>query len=176
LELVGGNRRPQPSGRDPRGTAYYILANLPYKLAGKTGTTTTPTGGDNSDAWFAGYTEENRPNQPDIAVVVLLVACIQSGLDLRSGRISSAIGKGIHTTEVRELYCLSEGVFIADMSGLRVLTLWNIQPEELDGYFPEMRKRIDACQYNDCSHHSEPGCSIHAAVLGGRIHPDHYKS
>ncbi|MGA9398301.1 MAG: penicillin-binding transpeptidase domain-containing protein [Anaerolineaceae bacterium] len=57
---------------DKRGTAYYVLANLPYKLAGKTGTATTPTGGGNSHAWFAGYTDENRPNQPDIAVVVLI--------------------------------------------------------------------------------------------------------
>ena len=55
-----------------RGTAYYVLANLPYKVAGKTGTATTPTGGGNSHAWFAGYTDENRENQPDIAVVVLL--------------------------------------------------------------------------------------------------------
>ncbi len=57
---------------DKRGTAYYILANLQYKVAGKTGTATTPTGGGNSHAWFAGYTEENRPNQPDIAIVVLI--------------------------------------------------------------------------------------------------------
>lgn len=57
---------------DKRGTAYYVLANLPYKIAGKTGTATTPTGGGNSHAWFAGYTDENRPNQPDIAVVVLI--------------------------------------------------------------------------------------------------------
>jgi len=105
-----------------------------------------------------------------------LVACIQPGLDLRSGRISSATGKGMHTTEVRELYCLSEGGFIADMPGLRALALWDIQPEELDGYFPEMRQRVDTCQYNDCSHRSEPGCSIRAAVLKGKIHPERYKS
>ncbi|MBN2256233.1 MAG: hypothetical protein JW704_00115 [Anaerolineaceae bacterium] len=55
-----------------RGTAFYALANLPYKLAGKTGTATTPTGGGNSHAWFAGYTDENREGQPDIAIVVLL--------------------------------------------------------------------------------------------------------
>jgi penicillin-binding protein 2 len=57
---------------DKRGTAYYVLANLPYKVAGKTGTATTPTGGGNSHAWFAGYTDENRENQPDIAIVVLI--------------------------------------------------------------------------------------------------------
>jgi penicillin-binding protein 2 len=55
-----------------RGTAYYVMANLPYKVVGKTGTATTPTGGGNSHAWFAGYTDENRENQPDIAIVVIL--------------------------------------------------------------------------------------------------------
>ncbi len=105
-----------------------------------------------------------------------LAACIQPGLDLRSGRISGATGKGRHTTEVRELFSLSDGGYIADMPGLRALALWNIQPEELDGYYPEMRDRIGACQYNNCSHRSEPGCSIKAAVADGRIHPERYKS
>jgi penicillin-binding protein 2 len=55
-----------------RGTAYYILNYLPYKVAGKTGTATTPTGGGNSHAWFAGYTDENSEIKPDIAIVVIL--------------------------------------------------------------------------------------------------------
>ncbi len=105
-----------------------------------------------------------------------LAAIIQPGLVLRSSRISSATGKGMHTTEVRELYRLSEGGFIADMPGLRALALWDIQPEELDGYFPEMRQRIHTCQYSDCSHRSEPGCSIRAAVAEGKIQLERYKS
>lgn len=105
-----------------------------------------------------------------------LVSCIQPDLMLRSGQISNATGKGRHTTEVRDLYRLPENGFIADMPGLRALALWNIQPEELDGYFPEMRLRIKTCQYNDCSHRSEPGCSIRAAVSEGKIHLERYKS
>lgn len=105
-----------------------------------------------------------------------LAACIQPDLDLRSGKISSATGKGKHTTDVRELFCLSDGGYIADMPGIRALALWNIQPEELDGYFPEMRNRIGACQYTDCTHRSEPGCSIRTAVVEGNIHPERYKS
>jgi ribosome biogenesis GTPase len=105
-----------------------------------------------------------------------LAAIVQPGLVLRSSQVSAATGKGMHTTEVRELFCLSEGGYIADMPGLRALALWDIQPEELDGYFPEMRHRINSCQYNDCSHRGEPGCSIRAAVAEGRIHPERYKS
>jgi penicillin-binding protein 2 len=57
---------------DKRGTAFYSLANVGYKVAGKTGTATTPTGGGNSHAWFAGFTEENNPSKPDIAIAIIL--------------------------------------------------------------------------------------------------------
>jgi ribosome biogenesis GTPase len=65
---------------------------------------------------------------------------------------------------------------MADMPGLRALALWDIQPEELDGYFPEMRDLINTCHYNDCTHRREPGCSIRLAVQEGRVHPERYRS
>jgi ribosome biogenesis GTPase / thiamine phosphate phosphatase len=105
-----------------------------------------------------------------------LISCIQPSLSLRSAEISGATGKGRHTTEVRELHSLEGGGFVADMPGLRALALWDIQPEELDGYFPEMRDLVNTCQYNNCSHRKEPGCSIRRAVEDGRIHPERYRS
>jgi ribosome biogenesis GTPase len=105
-----------------------------------------------------------------------LATCIQPNLKLRSEKISGATGKGRHTTEVRELYRLVGGGYLADMPGLRALALWDIQPEELDGYFPEMKQLIKSCQYSDCTHRTEPGCFIRKAVADGRIHPERYKS
>jgi len=105
-----------------------------------------------------------------------LASCIQTNLQLRSSAISLATGKGRHTTEVRELHPLEGGGFMADMPGLRALALWDIQPEELDGYFPEMRDLINTCHYNDCTHRTEPGCSIRLAVQEGAIHPERYRS
>ena len=55
---------------NPKGTAYFIMANMSIPVAGKTGTAQTSNG--DPDAWFAGYSIANNPNKPDIAVAVLL--------------------------------------------------------------------------------------------------------
>jgi penicillin-binding protein 2 len=53
-----------------KGTAFHYLGNLYYAVSGKTGTAQNSEG--NPDAWFAGYTSENDPNYPDIAIAVLI--------------------------------------------------------------------------------------------------------
>ena len=98
------------------------------------------------------------------------------GLDLSARAVSRATGKGRHTTVSRELYPLVEGGYVADTPGLKALALWDIEPEELDGYFPEMRERVKECDFNDCTHLNETGCAVRAAVQAGEIHPDRYQS
>ena len=53
-----------------KGTANYFLGNLSIPVAGKTGTAQNP--GKHPHAWFVGYSFANRPDKPDIAVVVLV--------------------------------------------------------------------------------------------------------
>lgn len=55
---------------EPRGTAYKQFVGLDIPVYGKTGTATT-SGGQNSHAWFGGYTDAGNPDRPDIAIVVL---------------------------------------------------------------------------------------------------------
>lgn len=54
---------------EPRGTGYWVLQGLDVPVYGKTGTAET-TGV--SHAWFTGYTRQNDPERPDIAVAVII--------------------------------------------------------------------------------------------------------
>jgi len=105
-----------------------------------------------------------------------LMNVAQPSLDLRVGDVQQGSGKGKHTTVERQLFKLEMGGYVADTPGLKALALWDIQPEELDGYFPEMRGLIKNCQYGDCAHLQEPGCAVRAAVQAGAIHASRYES
>lgn len=105
-----------------------------------------------------------------------LLNTIQPGLGLAVREVSAAVGKGRHTTTARELFPLEAGGYVADMPGMRSLALWDTEPEELDGYFPEISPLVTACQFNDCTHRSEPGCAVLAAVAAGEIRPERYDS
>jgi ribosome biogenesis GTPase len=59
---------------------------------------------------------------------------------------------------------------------MRSLTLWDIEPEELDGYFCEIAPRVGQCKFNDCSHASELGCAVREAVERGEIARSRYHS
>lgn len=101
---------------------------------------------------------------------------VQPGLELAVQEVSGHKDRGRHTTVVRELFPLTQGGFVADLPGLRKLSLWDTQPEELDGYFPELRELVKHCQFNDCAHFEEPGCAVIKAVEEGRVSLERYES
>jgi ribosome biogenesis GTPase len=103
-----------------------------------------------------------------------LLNCLQPGLGLEVRQVSRATSKGRHTTVVREMFPLDQGGYVADTPGLRALALWDVEPEEVDGYFPELRSLVNRCQFNDCTHLHEPGCAVQAAVATGQVHPERY--
>ncbi len=101
---------------------------------------------------------------------------VQPGLGLNVREINANKDRGRHTTVVREMFPLQGGGYVADLPGLRKLTLWDTQPEELDGYFPELRDLVKHCQFNDCTHFEEPGCAVVQAVEDGKVSPERYES
>jgi ribosome biogenesis GTPase len=105
-----------------------------------------------------------------------LLNALQPGLGLRVSEISQAMGKGKHTTVVRQLLPLEGGGYVADTPGWKSLALWDTEPEEIDGYFPELAPLVRHCQFSDCTHTHEPDCAVRTALEAGTIHPDRFDS
>lgn len=106
-----------------------------------------------------------------------LLNALQPKLALRVNNISSASGKGKHTTTHLEMYDFDFGGRVVDTPGLKYLTLWNIQPTELAELLPEFRPHLGKCRFgNDCSHDHEPDCAIKNAVASGEISARRYTS
>ena len=98
------------------------------------------------------------------------------GMELRTRQVSGWSGKGQHTTTFAEMYDLPFGGRIIDTPGMKEFGLVDVEKEELSGYFPEMRERLQDCQFNNCMHVNEPGCAIKEAVVNGAIDEDRYVS
>ena len=97
-------------------------------------------------------------------------------LNLKTHEVSGWSGKGIHTTTFAEMYDLPTEGQIIDTPGMREFGLVDISKQELSHYFPEMRVRINDCQFNNCLHVNEPGCAIKKALNEGLIYVDRYVS
>jgi len=97
-------------------------------------------------------------------------------LRIRTQDVSGWSGKGLHTTTFAEMFDLPFGGKIIDTPGMREFGLINLERTELSGYFPEMRKLLNECQFNNCLHINEPGCAIKEAVANGEINEDRYVS
>ncbi len=97
-------------------------------------------------------------------------------INLKTQDISGWSGKGQHTTTFAEMYDLPFGGRIIDTPGMREFGLVDIEKQEVSHYFPEMRGRLNNCQFNNCLHFNEPGCAIKEATRNGEIHEDRYVS
>jgi ribosome biogenesis GTPase len=97
-------------------------------------------------------------------------------LMLRTKDVSGWSGKGMHTTTFAEMFDLPLGGRIIDTPGLREFGLTDISKQELSHYFPEMRERLNNCQFNNCIHINEPGCAVKKAVEEEEIFPERYIS
>jgi ribosome biogenesis GTPase len=105
-----------------------------------------------------------------------LINTIFPELNLRTTEVSDWSGKGMHTTTFAEMFDLPLGGKVIDTPGLKEFGLVDITKQELSHYFPEMRERLNDCQFNNCMHINEPGCAIKEAVNSNAIDVDRYVS
>jgi len=97
-------------------------------------------------------------------------------LELKTQDVSGWSGKGLHTTTFAEMFDLPFGGKIIDTPGMREFGLVDILKQELSHYFPEMRSRLNDCQFNNCQHINEPNCAVKKAVEEEKINIDRYIS
>lgn len=105
-----------------------------------------------------------------------LLNAVEPGLARHTSGVSTDTGKGRHTTRVAEMLPLSCGGWVIDTPGIRQLELWDVIPEEVEGYFREFRPFVARCKFPDCSHLHETGCAVRAAVEEGCISRMRYAS
>ncbi|MGK2861835.1 MAG: ribosome small subunit-dependent GTPase A [Chitinophagaceae bacterium] len=105
-----------------------------------------------------------------------IINVIFPDMHLKIQSISGWSGKGQHTTTFAEMYDLSYGGRIIDTPGMREFGLVHISKQEVSHYFPEMRDRLNNCQFNNCLHVNEPGCAVKQAVAANEISEDRYVS
>jgi ribosome biogenesis GTPase len=98
------------------------------------------------------------------------------GKELRVGEISDWSDMGKHTTTFAELFELPFGGKLIDTPGIREMGITDIEKEELGHFFPEMRKLMHDCKFNNCVHINEPGCAVIKALENGELEPTRYDS
>jgi ribosome biogenesis GTPase len=105
-----------------------------------------------------------------------LLNAIEPGLDLRVNKVSEDNQKGKHTTTTAQLIPLSEGGYIVDTPGIRQFQLWDVIPEEVAGFFRDIRPYVNLCRFPDCTHTHESDCAVKDAVADGRLDARRYES
>ena len=96
--------------------------------------------------------------------------------NLRTAEISDAHNTGMRTTTFSEMLELPEGGYIIDTPGIKGFGTFNMEPEELTSYFPEIFHFSKGCKFSNCTHTHEPGCAVLKAIDDHYIAQSRYQS
>jgi len=98
-----------------------------------------------------------------------LINVIDPQLNLETKKISDQHKQGKHTTTFAEMFDLPFGGYIIVTPGIKGFGTVDMDPQEIDGYFPEFFKLKSKCKFKNCQHINEPNCAIKEAVENGDI-------
>ena len=83
--------------------------------------------------------------------------------------------KGHHTTTHRELLFLPNGAMVIDTPGMRELGMWDTA-SGVEQTFTDIEALAARCRFRNCSHTSEPGCALRAALRSGELDSGRWQS
>ena len=98
------------------------------------------------------------------------------GTKLRTAEISDAHNTGMHTTTFSEMLPLPGGGYVIDTPGIKGFGTFDMEPEELTGYFKDIFHFSKDCRFSNCTHTHEPGCAVLKAVEDHYIAESRYES
>lgn len=105
-----------------------------------------------------------------------LINALLPEAEARTGEISQAHNKGMHTTTFSEMFLLPEGGYLIDTPGIKGFGTFDMETEEVGHYFPEIFRTAAECRYGNCTHRHEPGCAVREAVEQHFISESRYNS
>ena len=100
-----------------------------------------------------------------------LINKLDKDLSLKTGEVSTALGRGRHTTRVVEMFSLFGGK-VFDTPGFSALDFEEYTKDDIKEAFVEFKKY--PCIYKDCMHTDELECHVKEAVIRGDILKERY--
>ncbi len=100
-----------------------------------------------------------------------LINLMVPGAAAQTGEISAALNAGRHTTTATTWYWLGDArdAALIDSPGFQEFGLRHIEPLQLPGLMPDLRRFAGGCRFYNCTHRHEPGCAVIAAVERGDV-------
>ena len=104
-----------------------------------------------------------------------LINRLVPGANLRTAEISDAHQTGQHTTTFSEMIPINGG-WLIDTPGIKGFGTFDMEPEELTGYFREIFRFSKDCRFSNCTHTHEPDCAVLQALENHYIAQSRYQS
>ena len=111
-----------------------------------------------------------------------LINRLVPGVNLRTAEISDAHNTGMHTTTFSEMIPLPSASssptpsYLIDTPGIKGFGTFDMEPEEITGYFKDIFHFSKDCRFSNCTHTHEPGCAVLKAVEEHYIAESRYQS
>ncbi len=105
-----------------------------------------------------------------------LINRLQPDTQMETGSISQKIERGKHTTRHSQLIPISADTYILDTPGFSSLSIFDLEKEDLEAYYPEFQKLTEGCKFTGCSHIHEPVCGVKEGLKDGRVSKERYEN